>query len=174
MMRSWYVLGALGLVTALAYAHDVAGPVAIAGTPTPLSVESMRAIADEGCERPPGYRVGTVQMLRGSVLEVGVTAGELVVCTIHGAGHTRSVGRTDALDTRYVGGRTGLVWDDESVEIGRVAPEVAELELVLPSGKVVKAELYGEVFLCHVPEKITAVRIRAYDAGGRLLRDAVI
>ncbi|GHH59505.1 hypothetical protein [Lentzea cavernae] len=174
MRGIWHVLGALGVVTALAYARDVADPVAVAGTPVPLSIESMRAIADDACERPPGYRAGTLQMHRGSVLEVGVTAGEFVVCTVDGGGRTSSAGKAGAPGAEYFNGRTGLVWDDGSVEAGRVAPEVAVLEFVLPSGKVVKAELHGDVYLCRVPEKITFVRVRAYDAGGRLLRDAVI
>ncbi|MEV6239556.1 hypothetical protein [Lentzea sp. NPDC051838] len=173
MRRIWYVLGALGVVTVLAYARDTAGPVAIAGTPAPLSAESMRLIADDKCERPSGYRANTVQMVRGSVVEVGVTPSDLLVCVVGDSGHSLTKGKA-VPSAEYVAGRTGLVWDDEIVEVGRIAPEVAVLEFVLPSGRVVRAELYGEVFLCRVPEKITTVRIRAYDAGGRLLRDAVI
>jgi hypothetical protein len=164
----------LGVVTALAFARDEADPVAIPGTPVPLSIESMRVLADDVCERPPGYRLSTLQRLRDSVLEVGVTSGELVICTIHGDGHGLSTGRTGPPGAEQVAGRIGLVLEDGSVEIGRVGPEVAVLEFVLPSGKVVEAELYGDVFLCRVPEKITSVRIRAYDASGGLLRDAVI
>jgi hypothetical protein len=174
MRTTWYVLGALAVVTALAYGHDVADPVAIAGTPTPLSIESMRVIADGGCERPPGYRLSTLQRLRDSVLEVGVTPSELVVCTVYGNGHALSKEEVGVPGAAYVAGRTGLISEDEGVEIGRVAPEVAVLEFVLPSGKVVRAELYGDVFLCRVQEKITAVRVRAYDASGRLLLDTVI
>ncbi|MDX8049063.1 hypothetical protein SK571_06700 [Lentzea sp. BCCO 10_0798] len=174
MRATWHVLGALAIVTALAYARDVADPAVVPGRPAPLSIESMRAIADENCKRPPGYRAGTLQMLRESVLEVGVTDSELIVCTVSGSGHGQSTGKTDEHGTYYVAGRTGLVWDDQSVEVGRVAPGVAVLEFVLPSGKAVRAELYGEVFLCHVPEKITSVRIRAYDAGGHLLQDVMI
>ena len=168
------MVGALAVVTALAYAREVANPVAVPGRPAPLSIESMRALADEGCERPPGYRAGTLQMIRGSVLEVGVTDSELVVCTVSGSGRSLSTGKTDELGAYCVAGRTGLVWDNESVQIGRVVPGVAVLEFVLPSGKVVRAELYGDVFLCRVPEKITSVRIRAYDEGGHLLQDTVI
>ncbi|MEV6717010.1 hypothetical protein AB0M48_33840 [Lentzea sp. NPDC051208] len=105
---------------------------------------------------------------------MGVTDSELIVCTVSGSGHSLSTGKTDELGTCYVAGRTGLVWDDQSVEVGRVAPGVAVLEFVLPSGKVVTAELHGDVFLCRVPEKITSVRIRAYDAGGHLLKDVMI
>jgi len=174
MRRIWHVLGALGVVTALAYTRDTADPIAIAGTPAPLSIESMRAIADDSCKRPPGYRAGALQMHWGLVVEVGVTADELVVCTVRGDGHSLSTGKSGPPGGQYVNGRQGLVVGDESVEVGRVAPEVAVLEFVLPSGKVVKAELHGDVYLCRVPEKITWVRIRAYDAGGRLLRDAVV
>ena len=174
MRATWYVLGALAVVTALAYARDVADPLVVPGRPAALSIESMRAIADEGSKRPPGYRAGTLQMIRGSVLEVGVTDSELVVCTVSGSARSLSTGKTDELGAYYVAGRTGLAWDDESVQIGRVASGVAILEFVLPSGKVVRAELYGDVFLCRVPEKNTSVRIRAYDEGGHLMQDAVI
>ncbi len=81
---------------------------------------------------------------------------------------------TGAPGAEYVLGRTGLIWDDERLEVGRIASELAVLELVLPSGKVVRADLHGEVFLCRVPEEITSVRIRVHDAAGRLLRDAVV
>ncbi|MFD4638546.1 hypothetical protein ACFWN2_14605 [Lentzea sp. NPDC058436] len=174
MRGVWHVLGALGVVTALAYAHDVADPVALAGTPAPLSADSMRALADNGCERPPGYRADTLQMLMGTVVEAGVTAEEFFLCSVGDGGATWSTVKAGAPGAEYVNGRVGLLRDDQSVEVGRVAREVAVLEFVLPSGKVVKAELYGEVFLCVVPEKISFVRIRAYDAGGRLLRDDVI
>ncbi|GLY51615.1 hypothetical protein [Lentzea sp. NBRC 102530] len=70
--------------------------------------------------------------------------------------------------------RVGLVQDGGSVEVGRVAAKIAALEFALPSGKVVQAEMYGEVFVCRVPEKISAVRVRAYDVDGRLLRDTTI
>ncbi|WP_394620800.1 hypothetical protein JNUCC0626_17350 [Lentzea sp. JNUCC 0626] len=174
MRNTGYLLGILGVVTALTWAHDEADPLVVAGTPVPLSIESMRVIADDRCERPPGYRFGTLQRLRDSVVEAGVTADQMIVCTFHGDGFTMTKGEAGPPGARYVAGRMGLVWDDESVEVGRIAPEVAVLEFVLPSGNVVKAELYGEVFVCRVQEKITAVRIRAYDAGGRLLRDEVI
>ncbi|HUQ60212.1 hypothetical protein [Lentzea sp.] len=105
---------------------------------------------------------------------MGVTDSELVVRTVSGSGRSLSAGKTDELGAYYVAGRTGLVWDNESVQIGRVVPGVAVLEFVLPSGKVVRAEPYGDVFLCRVPEKITSVRIRACDAGGHLLQDTVI
>ncbi|MGI5500945.1 hypothetical protein [Lentzea sp. CA-135723] len=48
------------------------------------------------------------------------------------------------------------------------------LELIPPSGRVVRAGLHGEVFVCRLQERVTAVRVRACDAGGRLLRDEVI
>ncbi|ANZ42085.1 hypothetical protein BBK82_45300 [Lentzea guizhouensis] len=177
MRRIWYVVGALGIVTALAYARDVADPVVIAGTPAPLSAESMRVLVDEACERPPGYRFGTLQRVRDSVLEVGVittgTAGEFVVCTVSGTG--KSTSKVSTPGAEHVLGRMGLIWDDdERLEVGRIAPGIAALEFVLPSGKVVKAELYGEVFLCRVDEKFTVVRIRAYDAAGGLLHDGLI
>ncbi|WP_330274886.1 hypothetical protein OG205_04080 [Lentzea sp. NBC_00516] len=37
-----------------------------------------------------------------------------------------------------------------------------------------RAELYGEIYLCRIPQKLTNVRVRAYDAAGRLLREAEI
>ncbi|MEU3644581.1 hypothetical protein AB0E59_14475 [Lentzea sp. NPDC034063] len=47
----------------------------------------MRLLADDGCRRPPGFRLNTLQRLHGSVLEVGVTDSQLVVCTVEvGAG----------------------------------------------------------------------------------------
>ncbi|SEQ34036.1 hypothetical protein [Lentzea albida] len=174
MRGVWHVLGALGVVTALAYARDVADPVVVAGTPVPLSVESMRVMADRSCERPPGYVVGMLRRVRDSVVEAGVTPDEMIVCSVHGNGFVVSKGKAGAPGAEYVAGRTGLVWEGGSLEVGRVAPEVAVLELVLPSGEVVEAELHGEVFACFVPEKISSVRIRAYDANGRLLRDAEI
>ncbi len=174
MRGIWHVLGALAVVTALAYTRDTADPIAIAGTPAPLSVESMRVIADGSCERPAGYRAAVLQMHWGDVVEVGVTADEFVVCTVSGNGHTLSKGKSGPPGGEYFSDRQGLVKGDESVEVGRVGPEVSVLEFVLPSGKVVKAELHGDVYLCRVPEKITWVRIRAYDVSGRLLRDAVV
>ncbi|MET9633774.1 hypothetical protein ABZX92_40580 [Lentzea sp. NPDC006480] len=174
MRRIWYVVGALGVVTALAYARDTAPPTAIAGTPTPLSAASMHVIADEKCGWPAGYQARTVQMLRGEVVEVGVAATDVVICSVRSSGHSLVRGEEDASGAAYVASGTALVWDDEVLKIGRIAPEVAVLELVLPSGRAVKAELYGEVFLCRVPERITTLRFRAYDAGGRLLRDALI
>ncbi|MFD9705666.1 hypothetical protein [Lentzea sp. NPDC059081] len=174
MRRTWHVLGALGLVTALAYAGDTADPVSVPGRPVPLSAESMRVMADRSCERPPGYVLGTRQRVRDFVVEAGVTTGQMIVCTVHGDGFAVSKGEAGAPGTRYVAGRTGLVWDGGSLEVGRVATEVAVLEFVLPGGEVFKAELHGEVFVCALPGVITAVRIRAYDAAGHLLRDAVI
>ncbi|MET9230830.1 hypothetical protein [Lentzea sp. NPDC003310] len=175
MRTTGYVLGAFGIAAALAFARDVADPAAVPGRPVPLSVESMRVMADRTCERPPGYVFGTLQRVRDMVVEAGFTPDKVVVCKIHGDGHGTSKRDTAAPGDRYVAGRVGLVWDDDaSLEVGRVAPEVAALDFVLPSGKVVKAEVHGEVFLCFVPEKTAALRIRAYDAGGRLLRDDMI
>jgi hypothetical protein len=169
-----YVLGALAVVTALALAHDTAGSVAIAGTPAPLSMEAMRAIADDGCQRPPGFRPSTLQMLEGTVLEVGVTDTQLVVCTVEPQSKIVSATKIGSPGAEYFAGRTGLVTEDGLDEVGRIGQEVAVLEFVLRGGQVVKAELYGEIYLCRIPVKVTNVRVRAYDARGRLLRDAEI
>ena len=68
----------------------------------------------------------------------------------------------------------GLVNDDGVIEVGRITAEVAALEFVLPDEQIFKAELYGEIYLCRIPMRVTAGRVRAYDAHGRLLRDGVI
>ena len=174
MRITWYVVGALAVVTALAYAHDTAGTKAVAGTPTPLSIESMRTIADDGCRRPSGFRLGTLQVLHGAVTEVGVTDSQLVVCTVGPQTRTATTVEAGSPGDKYVNGRLGLIDGEVSLEVGRVAPEVAVLEFVLPSGEVTKAELHGEIYLCRIPDRITSVLIRAYDAHGRLLREAVI
>lgn len=169
-----YVLGALAVVTALALARDMAGNIAIAGTPTPLSIESMRSLTESGCPRPPGLRVNALQRLENSVFEVGVTDSRLVVCTVYSAGKGVSTLEIGPPGDQYFTAHTSLFASDGVVEIGRVAPEVAVLEFVLPDGQVVEAELSGEIYLCRVPKRITNVRIRAYDARGRLLREAEI
>lgn len=169
-----YVLGVLAVATTLALAHDSAGTVAVAGEAVPLSAESMRALADASCQRPPGFRFSVLQRLRDTVVEVGVTDSQLVVCTVHPQGHTLSTGEVPAPGGEYFAGRTGLVTDDETVELGRIGPEVARFEFVMPNGEVFPAELHGETYLCRIPRHFTAVRVRAYDAGGRLLRDDVI
>ncbi|MFJ8961718.1 hypothetical protein ACIRG5_20260 [Lentzea sp. NPDC102401] len=169
-----YVLGALAVVTGLALARDMAGAAAIPGTPTPLSVESMRVLADDGCKRPPGFRLNTLQMLNNSVLEVGVTDSQFVVCTVDPQSWGTSTAEVGRPGAEYFAGRLGLVGDDWTVELGRVGPEVAALEIVLPSGEIFKAELYGETYLCRLPHHVKVVHVRAYDAGGQLLRDADI
>jgi hypothetical protein len=169
-----YVLGALAVATSLALAHDSAGSIAVAGTPVPLSVESMRSLADEGCKRPPGFRSNVVQMLQDSVFEAGVTDTQFIVCTVHPQEQSLSTSEVRLPAGEYFAGRLGLVTDDMTVELGRIGPEVARFEFVLPSGEVFQAELHGETYLCRIPHHITAVRVRAYDAGGRLLRDTVI
>jgi hypothetical protein len=168
-----YALGALAVVTALALAHDTAGTVAIAGTPAPLSIESMRALAEDGCRRPPGFRLNTLQRLNNSVLEVGVTDSQLVVCTLEPQSQIVSTSEIGPPGDEYFAGRLGLVGEDGTVEVGRVGPEVAVLEFLL-AGQVFRAELYGEIYLCRIPQKLTNVRVRAYDAAGRLLREAEI
>jgi hypothetical protein len=45
---------------------------------------------------------------------------------------------------------------------------------VLRDGRVFRAELHGEIHLCRIPQRITNARVRAFDAGGRLLRDAEV
>lgn len=109
-----------------------------------LSVESMRSIAENGCRQSPGYRRGVLQMLERFVLDVGVTDSELV---------NKS--------------------DDGIIELGRVGPEVAVLELELSDGQVVRTELHGEVCLCHISDrsKVRTPLGRAYDSSGRLLRE---
>ncbi|WP_439659071.1 hypothetical protein ACSHWB_42950 [Lentzea sp. HUAS TT2] len=169
-----YVLGALAVATTLALAHDSAGNIAVAGTPVPLSAESMRALADEGCRRPDGFRFSVLQRLRSAVVEVGVTDSQFIVCTVQPQEQSVSTSEVRAPGADYFAGRVGLVTDGETVELGRIGPEVARFEFVMPDGEVFPAELHGETYLCRIPHKITAVRVRAYDAGGRLLRDAVI
>jgi hypothetical protein len=169
-----YGLGALAVVTVLSLARDTASANAIPGTPTPLSIESMRTLADDGCRRPPEFRPHTLQRLKSTVLEVGVTDGQLVICTVGPDFQAVSATNAGSPGDEYFAGRLGLVGDDGVVEVGRIAPGVAVLEFVLHSGQVVKAELYGEIYLCRLPARVTNVRVRAYDAGGRLLRDAEI
>jgi hypothetical protein len=85
-----YVLGALAVATALVLAHDTAGSIAIAGTPAPLSIESMRALVDDSCRRPPGFRLHVLQRLNASVVEVGVTDSHLVMCILRPQSQTDS------------------------------------------------------------------------------------
>lgn len=175
MRIAGYALGALAVATALAYAHDTAGTKAVAGTATPLSIESMRTLADDACKLPPGYRSNTLQMLESSVLEVGVTDSQVVLCVVDQPdSHTVSTLVLGSPVDRYFDGRMGLVNDDGVIEVGRITAEVAALEFVLPDEQIFKAELYGEIYLCRIPMRVTAVRVRAYDAHGRLLRDGVI
>ncbi|HEX7305217.1 hypothetical protein, partial [Lentzea sp.] len=114
MRTVWYLLGAFGVAAALSYGRDVADPLAVAGTPVPLSIESMRAQADRSCQRPLGYVLGTLQRVRDHVVEAGVTPDAMIVCRVHGNGFTVSKGEAGAPGTRYVAGRTGLVWDDDT------------------------------------------------------------
>jgi hypothetical protein len=174
MRATGYVLGALAVVTGLALARDMAGAAAIAGTPTPLSTESMRALADDGCKRPPGFRLNTLQLMNGSVLEMGVTDSQFVVCTVNPQSWGTTTAEVGPPAAEYFRGRLGLAGDDWTVELGRVGPEVAVLEIALPGGEIFKAELYGETYLCRIPHHVEIMRVRAYDAGGRLLRDAEI
>ncbi|MFD5830235.1 hypothetical protein [Lentzea sp. NPDC060358] len=175
MRTAWYLLGAFGVAAALSVARDVAGPLSVAGTPVPLSIETMRELANRSCERPPGYVRGTLQRVRDFVVEVGFTPNEMVVCKIFSDGFGTAKIGTGALGARYVANRMALVWPDyASLEIGRVAPEVAALEFVLPSGRVLQAEVHGEIFFCFVPEKTAALRVRAYGESGQVLFDAVI
>lgn len=173
-----YVLGVLAVVTALAFVYDMAGTRAIAGTPAPLSVEAMNEIVGSGCGQPPGYRRHVLRMLRGEVLEVGVTDGELIECTYRAQGDfERSRVKAGPPGDLHFDGRVGLVLlDDSVVELGRVAPEVAALEFRLDDGEIVKAELHGDVYLCEFPDHSRGLTMvgRAYDASGRLLREGTI
>lgn len=170
-----YLLGTLALVTAVVVTRDVSGGVAIAGTPQPMSPESMRAVAAESCKFPPGFRPGIVRMFRATVVQVGTTDDQLVLCDVYDYGHGVSTGEVLPPGDQYFRGGVGVGEHDDFIQVGRLGPEVAALEAVLPDGKVVRAEIEGETYLyrASLPSNadLVKVRLRAYDANGKLLRE---
>ncbi|TWP49602.1 hypothetical protein FKR81_24045 [Lentzea tibetensis] len=170
-----YLLGALALTTAVVVTRDVAGGVAVAGTPQPMSRETMLSVAAESCAFPPGYRPGVARMFGSTVVHVGTTDDQLYLCDVYDHGHGVVSGEAPPPGDQYFRGGTGIGPHDDFVQVGRLSPEVAALEAVLPDGRVVPAEIEGDTYLYRAGLPSTAdllkVRLRAYDATGKLLRE---